>query len=71
MQKAMKNMEKQASKPKPLTHKHKASLKAMKKGVKSHIINFLLTSFVRKPQANTFPYRPRIRLISNQQIYIL
>ena len=62
----------------------------MKKGTKSHIINSLLTSFVRsvresicprffphrpcsfvarslqKPQANTFPYRPYTRLISNQ-----
>ena len=74
----------QASKPKPLTHEHKAS--------KSHIINSLLTSFVRsvresicprlcshkprsfvarsarKPQANTFPYRPRTRLMSNQYV---
>ena len=64
----------------------------MKKGPKSHIVNSLLTSFVRsvlesiwprffprrrrsfvarsvrKPHANTFSYRPRIRLISNEYL---
>ena len=40
------NRQKQAIKPKLQTHEHKASLKAMKKEAKSHIINSLLTSFV-------------------------
>ena len=60
-----------ASKHKQLTHTHEAILKAMKKGAKSCIVNSLLTLFVqsvrenicsryfpRRPQANTFPYRP-------------
>ena len=46
---------KQASKPKPLTHEHKALLKAMKKGAKSHIINSLLTSFVRSVRESIHP----------------
>ena len=62
------NNSKQVSKPKPIIQESKVSLRAMKKGAKSHIIDSLLTSFVRsvrKPQANTFPYGPHTLLMSN------
>ena len=95
MQKPRIAKKKKASKPNPLTHKHKASLKHLKKRAKSHIINALSTSFVRsvrgsicprafshrprsfvarslrKPQANTFPYRPHTRLSDHKYIYML
>ena len=40
-------IQRQTSKPDPLPCEIQRSLKAVKKGTKSHIINFLLTSFVQ------------------------